>query len=188
MQIAAQRGFDMPAYDSANAFRAAMSAIARPGTIQTIAPIAADLPFSQAAAVLLLTLCDHETSLFLAPDLDTPEARHWIAFHCGAPLATKADAMFALGSWDALAPLDDYAQGTPEYPDRSATLIVEMPEITQAGPRLTGPGIQTEAYLALPDTASLMANHAKFPRGVDLFLTSGCQIAALPRSTKIEVR
>lgn len=60
--------------------------------------------------------------------------------------------MFALGSWAALAPQTDFAIGTPEYPDRSATLIVEVDALTTESARLTGPGIESEAHLSLPET------------------------------------
>jgi alpha-D-ribose 1-methylphosphonate 5-triphosphate synthase subunit PhnH len=59
--------------------------------------------------------------------------------------------MFALGTWEALSPLSSYLIGTSEYPDRSATLIVECPDIAFTGATLKGPGIKDSATLALPD-------------------------------------
>ncbi len=65
-------------------------------------------------------------------------------------------------------------------------------EALGAGARfvLSGPGIDGETALAvdgLPDdlTERLAANRALFPRGVDLVLTCGREIAALPRSTRV---
>ena len=94
--------------------------------------------------------------------------------------------MFALGQWDALAPHDAYAIGTAEYPDRSVTLIVEMPELRAEGVRLTGPGIETEAQLALPETAAFQRNATRFPLGWDCYFTCEGRLAALPRTTKTE--
>ena len=180
-------GFADPPVQSALAFRAAMTALARPGRIETVAGAAAPAPVSLAAAVLLLTLCDAETPLFLAGAHDSEDVRGWIAFHCGAPLvADRAAARFALGSWAALAPLGAFATGTPEYPDRSATLIVETDRLEPEGSRLTGPGIAREARLSLPETAAFRTNHARFPLGVDCFLTCGDRLAGLPRSTRVE--
>jgi alpha-D-ribose 1-methylphosphonate 5-triphosphate synthase subunit PhnH len=179
-------GFANPPADASRAFRAAMTAMARPGTIVDVADIQAPDGLSIAAATLLLTLCDHETPLMLAPDVDRPALRQWIAFHLGAPIVGRGGAMFAIGGWDALLPLADYAVGTPEYPDRSATLIVEMPELTNTGARLTGPGIRTEAHISLPDASALAARGPAFPLGLDLFLTSGRRLAALPRTTRVE--
>jgi alpha-D-ribose 1-methylphosphonate 5-triphosphate synthase subunit PhnH len=97
------------------------------------------------AGALILTLCDGTTPVHLAPSHDSDALRGWITFHTGAPLVGAEAAAFALGTWEALQPLDRFSIGTPEYPDRSATLIVEMPALEATGARLTGPGIETEA-------------------------------------------
>jgi alpha-D-ribose 1-methylphosphonate 5-triphosphate synthase subunit PhnH len=112
--------------DAAHAFRAAMNVMARPGRIERLAGARPPAPLSVAAGVLLLTLCDPETPLHLAGAHDTPEVRGWIAFHTGAPVVGRAQAAFAVGTWEALGPLEGYRIGEAEYPDRSATLIVEM--------------------------------------------------------------
>lgn len=171
---------------AARAFRAALEAMARPGRIETVAGAQGPTPLSCAASVLLLTLCDRETPLYLAPGHATKALRSWIAFHIGAPLVPASEAMFALGGWDALAPLDSYRVGTPEYPDRAVTLIAEVDHLTATGARLTGPGIRDEARLSLPDVAPFQRNNLIFPLGWDCFFTYGNQLAALPRSTKVE--
>lgn len=180
-------GFADPARDAAHAFRAVMQAMARPGTIQTLAQH--DAPnLSPAAATVLLTLTDATTPLHLAGGLDTPALRRWIAFHTGAPIAAADCAAFALGHWDDLHPLSRFAIGEPAYPDRAATLIVESARLQNDGPRLTGPGIRDSIRLTLPETAAFQRNHALFPLGFDVILTCGNRIAALPRSTVIEDR
>jgi alpha-D-ribose 1-methylphosphonate 5-triphosphate synthase subunit PhnH len=178
-------GFADPPRDAAHAFRAAMTAMARPGRILAIAGATAPAPVSPAAATLLLVLCDPDTPVWLAPSHDSPSLRAWLTFHTGAPLSPPAACRFALGNWPALMPLDRFPIGTPEYPDRSATLIVERPSLANDGARLTGPGIRDNAHLDLPDNAALARNTALFPLGLDLFFTSGAQLAALPRSTGI---
>lgn len=178
-------GFAQAPHDAATAFRAAMRAMAMPGTVEVLAGAAGPAPLSQAAATLLLTLCDPETPIYLAGAHDVPAVRDWITFHTGAPFKGPAHAMFAVGTWDALAPHDAYATGTAEYPDRSTTLIVEMPDLAATGARLTGPGIETETRLTVPDIAFSQANARLYPLGVDMFLTHGSRIAALPRSTKV---
>ena len=178
-------GFQDPPILSARAFRAAMTAMARPGAIVELAGAAPPAPLSVAAGVLLLTLCDPDTPLWLAPSHDMPVLRQWIAFHCGAPFVPAEAALFALGAWDALAPHHRFATGTAEYPDRSATLIVETDRLEATGTRLTGPGIRDAAALSLPDPETLRANAALFPLGYDCFFTCGARAAALPRSTRI---
>ncbi len=178
-------GFADPARDAAFAFRSLMQAMARPGTIQTVAGSQAP-GLSPAAAATLLTLTDTTTPLHLAGGLDGDDLRHWIAFHTGAPLAAAETAAFALGRWDDLHPLSRFSIGDPAYPDRAATLIVEMDRLTADGPRLTGPGIRDSARLSLPETAAFQKNRQLFPLGFDVILTCGDRIAALPRSTIVE--
>lgn len=179
-------GFDRPAEQSAHAFRALLEAMARPGRIFPVSGAAPPVPLSVAAGVALLVLTDPTTPLHLAGDLDCPALRGWIGFHTGAPLVGAGQAQFALGRWDALQPVGRFRIGEPGYPDRSATLIVEMDRLEAQGPRLTGPGILTEARLSLPETAAFTRNRALFPLGFDTILTCGAHLAALPRTTKLE--
>ncbi len=179
-------GFANPSHDAARTFRAALSVMARPGRIETAALAQAPGPVSPAAAALVLTLCDAETPLFLAPGHDGSAVRDWVAFHTGAPIVSPDKAQFALGGWAGLLPLSGYPQGTPEYPDRSTTLIVEVEAFAPHTHRLTGPGIEAEAHIALPDGAALRVNHAQFPRGLDFYFTAQDQLAGLPRTTRVE--
>lgn len=183
--IVLSSGFDNPAVASARIFRACMQAMARPGRIETIADAIPTPELSPAAAALALTLCDHDTPVHLDPAIDTPELRGWLAFHTGSPLTGPRDCHFAFGTWTGLLPLDQFAIGTSDYPDRSATLIVESRALDPEGIRLTGPGIETEAFLSLPDSDTLRRNAAQFPLGLDFFFTCGSRLAALPRSTRI---
>ncbi|RBI85909.1 phosphonate C-P lyase system protein PhnH [Rhodosalinus halophilus] len=178
-------GFQDAPEEAAVAFRAAMSALARPGRIERVAGAAPPAPLSVAAGVLLLTLCDADTPLHLAGGVDTEAVRAWVGFHTGAPLVGRGRAAFALGRWEALLPLDSYPCGTPEYPDRSATLIVEMERLAPEGMQLEGPGIEARAELGLPERAAFRQNHARFPLGLDFFFTCGERLAALPRSTRV---
>lgn len=180
-------GLPDPARDAARVFRQVLDAMAQPGKIVTLAGVSAPAPCSEAAAVALMVLADSSTPLHLAGAHDCAAMRDWVAFHLGAPLCGPQDAVFALGMWDALGPMSLYQQGTPEYPDRSSTLIVECAELRNEGVRLTGPGIAGMAWLTLPDPAALQANAAQYPLGCDLLLTCGPSLAALPRSTKLEV-
>ncbi|NIZ15288.1 phosphonate C-P lyase system protein PhnH [Phaeobacter sp. HF9A] len=178
-------GFADPPADAAHGFRAVMEVLARPGEIRSLSGGCAPEGLSPAAASLLLTLCDPETGIYLAPDVDSPALRGWLAFHTGAPLVAAAEADFAVGGWEALMPLEQYKIGTAEYPDRSATLVVELPAFTSPNARLTGPGIKDSAAMALPDVAALQRNAMLYPLGVDVFFTSGAQVMGLPRSSQI---
>ncbi|WP_264211256.1 phosphonate C-P lyase system protein PhnH [Leisingera thetidis] len=178
-------GFSNPPVASAHAFRAAMNAMARPGRIEEITGAEPPAGISVAAGSLLLTLCDPETGVYLAPDADSEALRGWLAFHTGAPVVAAEEADFALGGWAALMPLSRFRTGTPEYPDRSATLIVEMPEFGTLNAALSGPGIRDTARMQLPELAAFQNNADLYPLGVDFFFTAGTQATALPRSTQI---
>lgn len=177
-------GFADPAIDAAHAFREIMTVMARPGHIATISGASPPAPLSVAAGIVALTLCDTDTPLFLGPTYDSADVRDWITFHTGAPFCGPDSAMFALGAWDDL-PLHDFPIGTPEYPDRSVTLIVEQPKIIAQGATLRGPGIDTTASLNVPNVLTHQMNHARYPLGFDVIFTSDTQIAALPRTTQV---
>jgi alpha-D-ribose 1-methylphosphonate 5-triphosphate synthase subunit PhnH len=188
-------GFSDPVFDAQSTFRALMDAMARPGTVQ---PAKADTqppqPLLPVAAAIALTLCDNDTPLWLDPALrDAQAVASWLGFHAGAPLAgTPADAHFALvADPAALIALENFAQGTQEYPDRSTTLILQVSSLSAGVPLiLEGPGIDGGAAFAptpLPRhfVEQWKQNRARFPRGVDLILAAPEGIACLPRSTRI---
>ena len=177
-------GFSAPPVDSATAFRAIMTAMAQPGTIHRVTGALPPMPVSVAAGVVVLTLCDPETPLFLGASHDNTALRDWITFHSAAPLVAAGAAHFALGVWDDL-PLGSFTRGTAEYPDRSATVIVELPELANHGAVLRGPGIKDQAQLSLPDIGFFQRNSAQFPLGPDFIFTCGDRLAALPRSTRV---
>ncbi|MEX0366309.1 MAG: phosphonate C-P lyase system protein PhnH [Ruegeria sp.] len=177
-------GFQDPPRQSAVVFRGIMTAMARPGTIQAVAGAHAPDPLSIAAATVVMTLCDPDTGIHLTDPYDTRSVRDWITFHTGAPIVKAADAQFVLGRWADIE-LVGLPIGTPEYPDRSATVIVEVPELRAEGATLTGPGIETQVSLNLPPSDVFQRNHALFPLGLDFMFTCGAQMAALPRSTKV---
>jgi alpha-D-ribose 1-methylphosphonate 5-triphosphate synthase subunit PhnH len=179
-------GFVDAPVQSARAFRQILEAMARPGTIRQVTGAAPPAPLSVAAGTVLLTLVDPTTRLHLAGAADCADVRDWVAFHLGAPLASAEAADFALGTWDALQPISRFRIGQPDYPDRSATLIVEMDRLVPHGPALAGPGIELVTWLNLPETAAFRANRACFPLGFDTILTAGDRLAGLPRSTRVE--
>ena len=183
---ALEGGFAEGPVQSARAFREILEAMARPGTIRRVQGARPPEPLSKAAGTALLVLTDPTTRLHLAGRTDCASVRDWVAFHIGAPLTTAEDADFAVGTWDALQPVTRFRIGQPDYPDRSATLIVECDRLVNHGPALTGPGIETATWLNLPETAAFRANRALFPLGFDTLFTAGDRIAGLPRSTRVE--
>ena len=186
MQNAAlEGGFTQAPQQSAIAFRAALNAMARPGRIETLSGATAPM-LSTAAATLLLTLCDPDTPIYLAGRFDSADLKDWLRFHTGAPIVGPEHSMFAVGDWASLNPLDRFPIGVPEYPDRSTTLIVECDALRDTGARLTGPGIEVQHHLSLPEVDAFQRNAQLFPLGLDFYFTADAQLAALPRTTKVE--
>ncbi len=193
---AIEGGFANPVFDAQTMFRAVMDAMARPGTIQPCGELTAPpAPLSPVAAAVALSLCDADTPLWLDPALQaSAAARHWLGFHTGTPLAhTPADAHFAIVSDPAeLIALENFAQGSQEYPDRSTTLILQVPRLSGGETlHLEGPGIETSfafAPVSLPRhfVEQWKQNRARFPRGVDVILAAPEGVACLPRTTRIK--
>lgn len=188
-------GLADPVLDSQRIFRAALDAMAHPGRIVSVDAGGGALPPLHAATVAIcLALVDLETPVWLDGAADTAEVRAHLGFHCGCPLVdTPGQARFALIADAVSMPgLERFDAGTDEYPDRSATLIVQAHTLAAGtGRRLTGPGIASGARLDAPGLsarfwAGLRANHERFPRGLDVLLTAGRAVAALPRTTRLE--
>ena len=188
-------GLADPTLDSQRIFRSVLEAISRPGRIVDVATaIQPPAPLHPATAAVCLTLLDFDTPLWLDDAAARPEVVEWLKFHCGMPLTGEPEAAgFALVA-DAgrMPPLGAFNAGTAEHPERSATVIVQVRAlIGGTGRRLTGPGIADEVHLDVAGTpapfwSGAFDNHAQFPRGVDLLMSAGQVIAALPRTTRVE--
>ncbi|MDP3317252.1 MAG: phosphonate C-P lyase system protein PhnH [Devosia sp.] len=193
MDLSIEGGFSDLVLGAQNVFRATMEALARPGQPQGIGTDAAPpAPMTPELGAMALTLCDHDTPVWLDPVLRSSEAvTAWIAFHCGAPITDDiGEAAFALVTDAALLPrLDSMGQGTDEYPDRSTTVVLAA-GLNETAVVLKGPGINGELRTILPlpagdFLAQWADNRARFPRGVDLLLVRNGTVIGLPRTTRI---
>lgn len=187
-------GFHDPVFQAQAVFRLVMDGMARPGTLQTVKDDAgAPAPLGAAAGAIALTLTDHNTPVWLTAGLQKSALPGWLSFHTGAPLAPeKAEARFAFIEAGATLPsFGLFSAGTQDYPDRSATLIVEIAGFDGKTPlKLAGPGIAGGRIVqphGLPEgfLRQWAENHALFPRGVDVVLTAGDRFLCLPRTTRI---
>lgn len=187
-------GLHDPVFGSQMAFRQIMMAMSAPGKILILPHEISGSPegLSAAASAILLTLCDYETPIFI--DQSREEIAKWLRFYTGAAIVENPhDARFALlAGARASHPLKSFHQGDDRYPDLSATLMLEC-EAFSGGPRirLTGPGIEASREIAPSGLYAsfwkeLAANNAQFPLGVDVILTAGHALLALPRSVRIE--
>jgi alpha-D-ribose 1-methylphosphonate 5-triphosphate synthase subunit PhnH len=197
MTVSAQAltgGFKDPVFDAQTVFKAIMDAMARPGSVRTVAAgVMPPFPFGLAQAAIALTLSDHDTPVWFSPNLARSNAPSFLAFHAGAPTTgDKLDARFAfLEEGTAFSSLNQFAIGTQEYPDRSSTVVLEISALAGGAElALSGPGIDGARMVApvgLPDNflRQWNDNRALYPRGVDLILTAGRDFLCLPRTTRI---
>lgn len=189
-------GLADPVQDAQQVFRAALAALARPTlpqpfTPQTLPPA----PLSGSVGAVLLALCDEQTPIWLDGALRaSDDVCAWLRFHTGARIVDAVgDAVFVVTSAPATAPrLADLAAGTDEEPHRSATLVIDAVGAAGIGTfTATGPGVDGSvdwdgAGLPTGFLTQWQENHARFPRGVDVFLMDHESIRGLPRSTRLQ--
>ena len=187
-----QPQFDNPVHDAQQVFRTLLAAMAEPLLTRALPVLPPEPPadLHPATAAALLTLLDGDVSL--AADL-APATAEWLRFHTGVRLTDRPEeADFVLvrrGS--AVPPLNCLRQGEPAYPDRSATLLVEVAGFAARGPvEGSGPGLacpRRSSDCGLPREFWLARQQAeaRFPLGVDLLLFSAGEVMALPRSTRL---
>ncbi|WP_136248696.1 phosphonate C-P lyase system protein PhnH [Halomonas borealis] len=193
------QAFSDPVQDGQRHFRQVLAAMAEPGTLHDAAAPAVpeDAAIAPALWATLLSLCDLDTSLWIAPGLEAGGLADAVTFHTGCRLASAPDeADFALVTPGVLAgPGRDstpaFAEGSDAYPDRGSTLLVVLDTLAEGGHwRLAGPGIPDSRDLDVGEATPLMtrlaANQVRFPRGLDAILGCGERLVAIPRSTRIE--
>ncbi len=191
-----ETAFANPPHETARTFRAILDAFARPGRIIPFAPsLAPPKGLSPGAAAAALTLCDFQTPIWLGQEVRAPTVENYLRFHTGASI-TRDDgaAAFAFASAvHGIPDLSKFPTGTHEYPDRSATLIIEVKTLTpEPQIELTGPGIETVHYFEVTPLASPFWNQMvdmreAFPLGIDVLFVAQGAIAAITRSTRLRM-
>lgn len=209
-------GLRNPVPDAQACFRVLLEAMSRPGRIVSLPEAAmctlvcpptgaGQRPMGAGTALLLLTLLDAETSVYLHGSLDDDALRAWLRFHTGVgestghsgPAFTVARAEeFGPSLWGVL------ELGTDEAPQLGTTLIMEVGGLSDSAPlasdqghcalRLSGPGIADRQVLqVLGSDADLwryrITLQPAYPRGFDMILVCGNRVAALPRSTRVQL-
>jgi len=189
-------GFADPVRDAQKCFRNVLAAMSYPGRLQDmrgLLSIAPD-PLHPATAALCLTLFDLDTPVWLGRSVDTPDVRQFLSFHCGCPVtAHPGEAAFAVLSLaEATTAMEAFHVGTPEYPDRAATLLIQATSLV-GGPavEIAGPGIPGSQSIEAKDVAPEFwtrrgAINALFPTGLDMILTDAWRIAGLPRTVHVK--
>ena len=149
-------GLADPMDDSQRVFRAVLEAMAHPGRVVDVG-IAMDPPppLGSATAAVCLALLDCETPIWLDAAAATADVVEYLRVHAGAPVVVQVDALR-----------------------------------TGAGIRFGRPGTAGVTALdvggAWPALRDILSDDARrFPRGVDLVLTAGTRLAAIPRTARV---
>jgi alpha-D-ribose 1-methylphosphonate 5-triphosphate synthase subunit PhnH len=188
-------GFYDPVMDSQRTFRVILEAMSRPGKVLSLPVLPeAPAPLYTSTTAICLTLFDLDTPVWLDEAARASQVAEHLRFHCGCPIIEERDgAAFGLiAAGDCVPPLDSFVLGDPLYPERSATIIIQVASLDNTGGmRLTGPGIETEANVNAAGLCGsfwpeFRANRALFPQGVDVLLVSPFAVCGLPRTVVIE--
>jgi len=187
-------GFADKVLSAQSTFRSVMDAMARPGSVQRVRAVAgAPSPMMRGTAAIALTLFDHDTPIWLDDAMSaTFQVAKWLKFHTSAPVIedTSVCSFAVIADGQHLPPLDGFALGSNEYPDRSTTVILQVDSLT-SGPAfaLTGPGIDGTAVLQAKIPANLLEqlaiNETLFPRGIDVVGVHDDAMVAIPRTTRL---
>ena len=182
------------AQQGARAFRIILNAMARPGKVFTLPSLIEQSgPAYATTLTVLLALGDHLTSIYLAKAFSTAEIEKLLRFHTASQLLEdRAQADFAiLNAADAEMALDAWKRGNPEYPDQSATLLIQTTSLTLGQEvQFSGPGIQSPIAVHIADInpsfwKARAAANATFPLGVDMIFITPQEILGCPRSTHV---
>lgn len=167
-------------------FRLLLEAMARPGKCQTLIDVPDNGP---SVLAILATVLDAEVSL--ADPHALLNNADWPMLQTKSATAEQADYVLCDGTRT-----PDFVPklGSLHSPELSATLILMVEELGQGNTHLnlSGPGIAESQTLLIKglDNQWLALREdwvCAFPIGVDFILVAGKQIAALPRTTKVEV-
>lgn len=173
-----------PIHDVRQTFDSLLSAMSRPGTVHQV-PEPADY-------AVLAALVDHEITIATKDDTIAEALASQGRLERASP--SEADIVHAprQSTWDVQA----CKRGTLVEPSEGAT-VVYLVDTVHSGSgdgttlQLSGPGIDGSKILSVPlsktDVSALTAAQGEFPRGVDAIFASTSSVAAIPRSTTIEV-
>lgn len=162
-------------------FAALLEALSRPGTVH-------DIP-EPGLRPLVLTLIDRECLV----TADMSELRELIRASGATLVADElADhAILDLSTEAGALRLARVPTGDLLYPETGATVLAEARIGSGQRLRLTGPGVDGTAEVAIgglhPGVWTTRDRVCQYPFGIELVLVDGLRIVALPRSVNVEV-
>lgn len=195
----ASMGFEDPILNSQENFRKILYAMAYPGRIVMLEkPSQAPEGVHVAAWATLLTLCDASVKFYCDLPQDHMAA---LALNTLCHTVTVQDPhdadMVLLTQPQTWTTLCRFHMGTEDQPELGATVIAQLTCLASAQDPyddgvllLSGPGIFEQTGIrasgCLPDFWSWRKDtETLYPRGIDLFLTCGRFLTAIPRSVRV---
>ena len=190
-----ETAFMLPVQDAQHSFRRLLKAMSEPGVIVSLHQLTHGWqPLNLATTSVLLTLADNDTPVWLSASLQNDIASQNLRFHTNAPMVEHPQqAVFAVANEHiSHEQLNALSEGSAVAPESSATLILQVASLSGGRMlRLTGAGIADERMVApqLPECIihELTERPHPFPLGIDLILTCGERLLAIPRTTHVEV-
>jgi alpha-D-ribose 1-methylphosphonate 5-triphosphate synthase subunit PhnH len=186
-------------------YRKLLDAMARPGTVRSVADEYRGLPFESGgetvAAAIALTLIDGEVAFSFDLGGSSPETlAEWIRKRTFGRITApdKADYVFAPGMPEETEIMQRYGRirtGSLMSPEDGATVLLLVSGFGRSGESghgwtLTGPGIADETELSVTGLSPVWMElrgrwNELYPMGVDMILFSpDGELAALPRTTR----
>lgn len=184
--------------DGQEAFRVFLDSMTRPGQLRRLdtAKLAPPAGLAGAGALLGLCLLDSEVAFHCAGF--TPEVSEYLRCNTNSRVAPAQDADFVfLADSSNLDELAVAKTGDPEYPELSATVVLQVRELSEepmadclrvavSGPGVDGVRSFSVAGLGTAFLTLLRRTNEEFPLGLDLILTCGDAVLSLPRSQRLE--
>ena len=190
------KGFIDPVNDSQFTFRQLLKAMSEPGILckfTTPEPLGF---MSEALFATCQALLDQQTPVWLSKEFDTPNIRHNLSFHTGAPILDDvSNAQFAIAFAGEVENTASFHKGDVEYPETACTLLLQVNALNGDDGdtlKLSGPGIETDVYAQISDLTPAILTYLttrpdRFPLGLDLIFAAEDALLCIPRCTHVEV-
>ena len=181
-----------PVHDAQRGYRKLLKALSNPGTEVDLKEELSKLcGEDRAFLVLALILLDNETTFCAFQNSTLRDAIIYLTLSYETD-ASRGDFLFVKDKKDLKKAVEHAKCGTPEDPQKAATVVVEIPEERDSCLKLSGPGIPGKRELC---TAQIVfdaleerdALGCEYPEGLDFFfITSEGRFFAVPRLVKKE--
>jgi alpha-D-ribose 1-methylphosphonate 5-triphosphate synthase subunit PhnH len=193
-------GYD-EVFDAQREFRMIMDCMAHPGKINRLPLMDIQPPshLNRGSALIGFALLNSDV-LFHVSGENNEETSSYIAMNTGAQVAIIGNADFIfINGYEEAATISEAKKGSLSYPEDSATLIVDVDQISDeyfadaVKVVLKGPGIKTETVVYVSGIykellQAVKTQNSEFPLGIDLMLADrNCNMICVPRSNQFVV-